>query len=123
MSKTADLRKLITSQLNQTNGTTYHRTAPNDAVEPYKVYTLSRVDLGDLSRDDYTLTVDVWDRANDPRTVEELCDQIEDQLNAANLPQNSILPTIFRESRYPVEEQDKEIQHEQLTFSVQLYTR
>ena len=42
--------------------------------------------------------------------------------NDANLPQPTILPTFFRESRYPVEEDEKDHQHIQLHFLVELYT-
>lgn len=122
MSKTADLRKLITAQLNTLTGATYYRRAPADAVHPYKTFSLSRVDLGDLARDDYTLTVDIWDHASDAKAVELIADAMEDLFNAANLPQDTILPTFFRESRYPVDDPDKDIQHLQLTFIVQLYT-
>lgn len=122
MGKTAELRKLITTQLNTTPGAAYYRRAPADAVYPYKTFDLSRVDLGDLSRDDYELQVDIWDHAADPKAVDEIADSLEDIFNDKNLPQTNILPTFFRSSRYPVEDPDKDIQHLQLTFLVELYT-
>lgn len=122
MSKTADLRKLIVAQLNTIRGATYYRRAPEDAVYPYKTFALSRVELGDLSRDDFELEINLWDHAADPKAVDEIADQIEDLFNANNLPQATILPTFYRENRYPVDEPDHDIQHLQLTFSVQLYT-
>lgn len=121
MSKTADLRKLVTTQLNLVPGETYYRRASATAVPPYKTFDLSRIDLSDLSRDDYELTVDVWDHSDDPKDVDAIADDLEDQLCASNLPQSTILPTFFRENRMPVKDPDKDIQHVQLTFMVQLY--
>lgn len=121
MSKTAALRKLIVSQLNTVPGGTYYLHAPDSASYPYKTFELSRISLGDLARDDIDLCVDVWDIAADPKQVDEIADQIEALFNAANLPQETILPTFFRESRYPVADEDKTIQHIQMHFTVQNY--
>lgn len=119
--KTEDLRLLITAQLNLTTGETYYRRAPSDAAYPYKVFDLSRIDLGDFARDDIDLQVDIWDRSLDSKAVDRIADDIEDLFNCSNLPQETILPTFFRESRYPVADPDKDLQHLQLHFTVQNY--
>ena len=123
MSKTAELRKLVTAQLNRTTGATYYRKAPKDAAFPYKSFELSRVDTMGDPRDDVDLTVDIWDKAEDPKEVDEIADQLESILSKANLPQDTILPTFFRESRYPVDEPDQTIQHIQLHFLVESYEK
>lgn len=123
MSKTADLRKLITTELNKTPGVTYYKNAPKTAAFPYKTFELSRVDFGNSHRDDLDLCVDVWDHASDPKAVDEIADQIEELLEFANLPQDTILPSFFRENRYPVNDPDITIQHIQLHFLVENYTR
>ena len=122
MSKTASLRKVIKAQLDTIRGGTYYRRTDTDNAYPYKTFTLSRVNLGDSARDDFNLTVDVWDLSPDSKTVDEIADNIEDLFNVNNLPQADILPTFFRDSRYPVDDPDKDIQHVQLNFLVQLYT-
>lgn len=121
MSKTADLRELITTKLNTVDGGTFHLRAPTDAAFPYKTYELARVDLGDLTRDDNVLEVDIWDHAIDAKAVEEIADDVEELFNDANLPQSTILPTFFRESRIRIDDPDKDIQHLRLTFLVELY--
>lgn len=121
MSKTLDLRELITAQLRTVSGGTYHQTAPHDAAYPYKVYTFERIGLTDLTRDDLDLCIDVWDRGADSKAADEIADRIEDLFNAANLPQTTILPTFFRDSRYPVEDEDKLLKHIRLHFTVQNY--
>ena len=90
---------------------------------PYKTFELSRALLGDLARDDIDLCVDVWDRHPDSKRADEIADAIEALFNAENLPQETILPTFFRDTRYPVDDEDKTIQHVQLHFIIQNYTR
>lgn len=123
MSKTANLRQLIVAQLNTTTGATYYRNAPDNAAYPYKTFELSRANLGDLARDDIDLCVDIWDHTADSKAVDLIADAIDELFNATNLPQDNILPTFFRDSRYTVTEDDKTIQHIQIHFTVQNYTR
>lgn len=119
MSKTAELRKLVNEQLQTIQGETYHREAPNDATYPYKTFYLKSVTFMD-ARDDFDLCVDIWHRG-DWKVVEEIADQIEELFRNTNLPQETILPTFFRETRYNLEDPDKTLKHIQLRFNVQLY--
>lgn len=120
MAKTKILRKLITEKLQTVEGGTYHRLAPNDAEYPYKTFKLSSVSFTD-ARDDHELEVDIWDRSLDPKTAEDIADQIEALFSDANLPAPPIYPTFFREGRQPVDDPDKNLQHILLRFLVQLY--
>ena len=120
MSKTKTLRKLITEKLRTVPGGVYHRIAPKDAAYPYKVFTISDASFTD-ARDDIELEVDVWDRSNDPKTAEDVADQVEDLFRDTNLPEPPIYPTFFRENRYTLDDPDKNLQHIQLRFLVQLY--
>ena len=119
MSKTAALRKLVTETMQTVQGGTYHRSSPPHAVYPYKTFTLQSVSFTD-ARDDFELCVDIWGRG-DWKIIEEIADQIEKLLQNSNLPQDTILPTFFRESRYNLDDPDKTLQHIQLRFAVQLY--
>lgn len=121
--KTQELRKVIMSVLTGIQGGTYYHLASNDTAFPYKVFDLSSVYLGDLSRDDYSLDIDVFDRATNSKRVDEIADAIEAALSCVNLPQATILPTFFRQMRYVVQEDDKDIYHIQLRFDVQCYER
>ena len=121
MSKTLSLRKLVRETLQTAPGETYHKIAPKDASYPYKTYELTSVTFPTSLRDDFELTVDIWDRAKDYKAAEEIADQVERTFNDANLPQDDILPTFFRENRYSLTDPDKTLQHIQLRFLVQLY--
>ncbi len=120
MEKTIHLRQLVTPKLNTVPGGTYHRRAPKDAAYPYKTFKLSSASFVD-ARDDKELEIDIWDRSTDSKAIEEIADQIEALLNDANIPAPPIYPTFFRENRYDLEDPDKNLQHIQLRFLVQLY--
>ena len=121
MSKTLYLRGLVANQLRAVQGGTYHKQATASAAYPYKTYALRGINFPDSTRNDYDLTVDIWDRSPDTKTVEEIADQIELLFNAANIPNHPIYPTFFRDGRDTVDDPDKELQHIQLHFIVQLY--
>ena len=121
MAKTRTLRNLITLQLRTTPGETYHKNAPKDAAFPYKTFTLTSVAFPNTDRDDLDLEVDLWDRAPDPKTLEDIADQIEALFNAKIYPEPPIYPAFFRESRHDLEDPDKTLQHIQLRFLVQLH--
>ena len=120
MGKTKLLRKLVKGQLETIPGGTYHRTAPKDATYPYKTFTMASAAFTD-ARDDMELEVDIWDRSLDPKAAEDIADQVEALFRDANLPAPPIFPTFFRENRYTLDDPDKNLQHIQLRFLVQLY--
>lgn len=122
MSKTKLLRKLTQEQLQTIPGGTYHKKAPPDASFPYKTFRIESGTFTD-ARDDLYLEVDVWDRneAEDPKTAEDVADQVENLFKNANIPAPPIYPTFFRDGRFPVDDPDKNLQHIRLRFLVQVY--
>lgn len=123
MARTAELRKLAKSKIDTLPGETYYMRAPVDAVFPYKIINLRSINTGERQRYDYSMEIDVWDLAGDPKRVEEIADGIEDMLDGENYPTEMILATVFLDSRLVVDDPDKDIQHIKLTFLVQLYSR
>lgn len=121
--KTNDLRKLIQSKLLTVCDDVYYCIAPSDKMYPHIVWDMSSVDLGDLSRDDVFLDIDIWDKGNSCERIEDLADSIDALLRSQNLPQDTILPTFYIVKRVNVEDTDKNIKHRVLTFSVQNYER
>ena len=122
MSKTTLLRKLVMEQLQTVPGNTYHKKASPNTGYPYKTYRIESGTFTD-ARDDLYLEVDVWnrERVEDIKDMEDLADQIEKLFNNTNIPAPPIYPTFFRESRFNVEDPDKNLQHIRLRFLVQLY--
>lgn len=119
MSKTYELRKIITSLLKQTDGEVFYEIASSDAVFPYKVYSFETLDLGDIERDDLILTVDIWGK--EVGEVEEITDVIEDTFNSLNAPNLNTYPTFYRISRKPIEDEDKTIKRRQMKIQIQNY--
>lgn len=120
MSKTNALRRIIQTNLNTIVKSAY-RDIDDKENFPYVVYDFETIDLGDISRDDLILIVDVWGYGKDPAEIEDIADRIEKLFNAANLPGEEVLPTFYRVSRQPIADDDKRIIHRQLKFQIQNY--
>ena len=120
MSKTNSLRKIIQSNIDSVVSC-YYRMADPGALYPHAVYDFENIDLGDINRDDLILIVDLWDRGNNTSRIDEMADQIETMFNAAHLPNEEVLPTFYRISRKPIDDEDKTIMRRQLKFQIQNY--
>jgi hypothetical protein len=121
--RTNDLIELIKTKLSTVASNVYYEVADEDALYPHVVFSFQQINLGDLSRQDYELDVDVWDKGEETETVENLCDSIEHLLHGANLPQKNILPTFYLIDRRILFDEDKEIRHRVVRFQIQNYER
>ena len=121
--RTNDLRKLVQTKLKTLTTNVYYEVASNDAMYPHAVFSFDQIDLGDLSRQDYILNVDVWDKGNSMVNILNLCDSIENLLQAQNLPQENVLPTFYLVSRKTIPDADKSIRHQLIRFQIQNYER
>jgi len=122
---TNDLRKAIKSKLNAiVTPIVYYRIADKDSMFPHIVFSLESSSMMDTdnNRYDYTLIIDIFDK-NKQNNVEEITDTIIKNLNNLNLPKTTILPTIYLDSRRSLIDEDKDINHNQITFVVQMYER
>lgn len=117
--RTNTLRRLVKSKLD-TVCKSYYMTAPDDAMYPHVVFSFDSTDLDDYFRNDYDMSVDVWCKL-DQEQAEAMADAICDLLNAVNDPQGTILPTFYREARRNLPDEDKDIKHIQLDFTIQCY--
>lgn len=121
--RTTDLNNLIQTKLKTLTTNVYYEQANDDGMYPHIVFSFRDINLGDLSRQDYILEVDVWDKAKSPYNVEELSDKVEDLLHCQNLPQDKILPTFYKIDRKSIIDPDKNIKHRQIRFQIQNYVR
>ena len=121
MSKTIELRKVITSILRKANTEVYYENATDTALYPYIVYELESINWGTVGRDDVYLIIDIWDKNDSSLNIELITDKVEDLLNNLNAPTLSVLPTFYKESRRALQDEDKSIRHRQLRFVIQNY--
>ena len=119
--RTNDLKKLITQKLKTLTNNVFYEQATDNALFPHLVFSFRTIDLGDLSRQDYILEVDVWDKGTSTVQVDELSDQVEDLLHTENLPQENILPTFYTIDRKSILDSDKSIKHRLIRFQIQNY--
>ena len=121
--RTNDLKKLIETQLKTLTTNVYHEVAKTNAMYPHIVYSFERLELGDLSRQDYILVLDIWDKSTSTTRVDDLADSVENLLQGANLPQKNVLPTFYLIDRKNILDQDKQIRHRVVRFQIQNYER
>ena len=120
MSKTNSIRKIIQSNINNIVKS-YYRVADAKAAFPHAVYDFETIDLSDIHRDDLILIIDIWGKGKETSNIEEIADQIERVLNATNIPGEEVLPTFYRISRKPIDDEDKTLIRRQLKFQIQNY--
>lgn len=120
--KSNALRKLVKGLLDTVAPAHYRQNKQKDIMYPHIVFSFDTVDLGDMSRDDYMLTVDIWNMSA-PEETEDMADAITDMLHDANIPLEDILPTFYRINRKYVEDPNKDINHVVLSFQIQNYER
>lgn len=123
VTRTNDLKILLKTKLNTLTSNVFFEQATDDALYPHIVFSFRTIELGDLSRKDYILEVDVWDKGTNSTNVDELADKVEDLLQAQNLPQTNILPTFYLIDRKSVLDPDKDIKHRLIRFQIQNYVR
>ena len=121
--RTNDLKLLVQTKLKTVTAKVYHEVADENAMYPHIVFNFRRIDLGDLSRQDYVLEVNVWDKGNSTQQVDNLADTVENLLQAENLPQDHVLPTFYLMDRQSILDEDKTIRHRRIQFQVQNYER
>ena len=121
--RTNDLKKLIQEKLKTLTTNVFYEQATDNALYPHIVFSFKTIELGDLSRQDYILEVDVWDKGTSTYNVEELADKVEDLLHAQNLPQTNVLPTFYKMERKAILDVDKSIKHRIIRFQIQNYVR
>lgn len=102
---------------------TYYQQADEDAMYPHCVFQFGTINDGDLSRHDYRVDIDVWDRDSSSERIEDLCDMIEDLFDNTNDPRDTILPTFFLENRILAIDEDKRIKHRIIRLIAQNYER
>ena len=123
VTRTNDLKKLIETKLKTLTTNVYYDQARDNALYPHIVFSFNNINLGDISRQDYILEVDVWDKGTSTYNVEELSDKVEDLLHTQNLPQDHVLPTFYKIDRKSILDPNKNIKHRQIRFQIQNYVR
>lgn len=121
VSKTIELRRVITTLLKQVNSNIFYEEATSKATFPYIIYELKTINLNNYPRDDVFLTIDVWDKDKTTNTVETIADNIEKVLNTKNNPTNLVLPTFYLNDRNSIRDENKDIKRRQLKFTIQNY--
>ena len=123
VTRTNALKKMVQTKLKTLTSQVSFEIADDKALYPHIVFDFRRLDLGDLSRQDYILEVNIWDKGTSSVQVDELADNVENLLQAQNLPQDHVLPTFYLIDRQNIPDDDKAIKHRRIQFQIQNYER
>lgn len=121
VSKTLELRKVITKLLKEVNKNVFYENATDEAEFPYIVYEIDSISFDYSGRDDVILTINVWDKDKESKLVESVSDEIEKKLNYLNYPTGKVLPTFYLINRISIPDEDKSIRRRELKFQIQNY--
>lgn len=121
MTRTNELSKLLLSALTPIIPNTYRGMAENDSLYPHAVFNVRRLSLSDKTRTVYQIDLDVYDKER--TRLEENCDLIEDALDFALKPNEELYTAFYVESRIPVKEEDKTIEHRLIVVNAFVYER
>lgn len=121
--RTNELKKLLQTKLKTITNDVYYEQADDNALYPHIVFNFRTIDLGDLSRQDYILEIDLWDKGTSTTAIDKMADDVENLLQGQNLPQTGILPTFYLYDRKSILDSDKDIKHRLIRFQIQNYVR
>jgi len=121
--RTNELKKFLQTKLKTITNKVYYEQADDGALYPHIVFNFRTIDLGDLSRQDYILEIDLWDKGLDTNAIDKMADDVENLLQGQNLPQTGILPTFYLYDRKSILDSDKDIKHRLIRFQIQNYVR
>ncbi len=121
--RTNSLKKLIQEKLKTLTTNVFFEQATDNALYPHIVFSFRTIDLGDISRQDYILEVEVWDKGTSTFQADDLTDKVEDLFHTENLPQESVLPTFYKIDRNTIYDEDTSIKHRLIRFQIQNYVR
>lgn len=121
--RTNELKKFLQTKLKTIANKVYYEQADDGALYPHIVFNFRTIDLGDLSRQDYILEIDLWDKGLDTNAIDKMADDVENLLQGQNLPQTGILPTFYLYDRKSILDSDKDIKHRLIRFQIQNYVR
>lgn len=120
VSKTIEIRKIITKVLKEQNINVYYEEADPKATFPYLVYELKNSPVY-LNRDDFVLTIDIWDKYKTSERIEIIADNIEKLNNENKWSDGNTYSTFYLINRMSIRDEDKQIKRRQLIFEVKSY--
>ena len=123
---TNDARRVIESRLNSIKtqfniAEISYRLASEDAMFPHLVWEINGINPTDMGREDYEVDVHVWDRYENQARAWNIADAVIDLFSWVNSPQETILPTFYETTAFPVDDPDKSIVHIVCRSECQVY--
>ena len=118
-----ELYKLITSRLKELPYKVYNETIPQNRTFPFVVFKFNSVIDVESTREDVTITIDVWDKGKDVVRLQNICSEIDKKLNRLQFNNKAISTNIYRMNPYllNIPDPEEEIKHRQLRYITKNY--
>lgn len=98
----------------------YYNQAPKDKNYPYAVYYL-KPDSMQHPAEHWMLHIEIYDKSDNANRIEEIADQLINELDFANTPNETILPTFYFDDRDFSRDTDKGLLIIDLRFEINNY--
>ena len=115
MSKTVELRRDIQQLLKSYYEKVFYRRSDSEEEYPYLVYTIEDIFQAKV------LNIDIWSQGSNTEEVETIADIIEKIDKEVITNENHALILYYNEDRKWVDDEDKNIQHINLSFEIRYY--
>ena len=115
MSKTIELRRDIQKLLKNYHGKVFYRRADSAEEYPYLVYTIEDIFKAKV------LNIAIWSKGSNTEEVENIADKIERIDKEVITNENHCLILYYNEDRQWIDDENKDIQHINLSFEIRYY--
>lgn len=117
-----EIEKYIKSLISKaTDVNVYNDNANQSSCYPYIVIDSSKIDTNDFPKVNIELEINIWDKHNSYKTVNQIADDIQNYLNHENHTNENIIGTFYMNIRNNLPDVDKALKRCLMQFDIELY--
>lgn len=117
-----DLKIQLSKQLKAVHPRVYFENAPDDAIYPYIVYSFGS-SYTNRANEIYALDIDVWDKNQSSRAVDELLSKINKALNMTSYIDDKIQYSLYYDRKLDTGSDDKTLKRKTIVFELRYAER
>jgi len=117
-----ELKQALYELLESVHARVYHKKANDQAVFPYLVYSISN-SLVNGDQETFIMDVDVWDDDPDTTSIDTISDAVWKKLHKHHHLDDDIQFSIYRQTRFSVEDDDNRLGRIKMTFEIKYFDR
>lgn len=110
---------LLTALINRI-GNVYVDKVPQNTAFPYKVLKLPE-SIDTIPKENFLLTIDVWDKNNDNTVIENLADEVISKLDRWSYSSENFVIKSYLNGRRMIPDPELDIRRRELSFECQVF--